>query len=362
MITQTGRTRAAVLGILIAGLLSVDVIAHHGPVTNPALYRAEGVTELEGEVTDVFWQNPHPRFRLRVVDDTGQTTLWELELNGSPISWGRVGLGADDFPQAGDDVRVAGFVSRRDPHSMGVLHLLMPGGAEFVNGRRELRWSDTRVSAATPAGTPLDSATVEAAERSARGIFRVWGRDADGTGAHPPPSQYTPLLTEAGRELAAAYDPVTQNPELDCEQGMPGTMFDPVAMQIIEEDDRILIRVQEYDIERVVHMNAEPSAPEPERTALGYSAGRWEGDTLVVETSHVDFPYIDPYGTPQSDQARYHETFTLADSGDVLNYVLTVTDPLMFVEPFTLERPREWTPGVELVPYNCIAQWESAAG
>ena len=89
---------------------------------------------------------------------------------------------------------------------------------------------------------------------------------------------------------------------------------------------------------------------------MGYSVGHWEGETLVIETTHVDFPYIDPYGTPQSDQARFHETFTVSED-DVLNYVLTVTDPVMFVEPFTMERPREWTPGVELVPYNCVAEW-----
>ena len=92
-------------------------------------------------------------------------------------------------------------------------------------------------------------------------------------------------------------------------------------------------------------------------TPLAYAVGRCDGATEIVDTTLLDFPYIDPNGAPQSDQATYHETFTLAETGDVLNYALTVTDPVMFVEPFTLERPREWTPGVELVPFNCIAEW-----
>ena len=345
---------APLLGATISLVVSSAVIGHHGPVTNPALYEADGLTEVEGVITDVFWQNPHPRFRVRVRDENNQETTWELELGGSPISWGRQSLGAEDFPAEGDNVRAAGYLSRRDEHSMGVLHMLFPSGVELVNGNRELRWSDVRL---TGTGQQPDSARVAAAESAARSIFRVWYRDADGTGAHPPPSDYTPLLTERGRALAATYDPVTQNPELECRQGMPGTIFDPVPMHIVDEGDRILIRVQEYDVERIVNLSTDAVGPGAERTPLGYSVGRWDGDTLIVDTTLVDFPYIDPYGTPQSDQATYHETFTLAETGDVLNYSLTVTDPVMFVGPFTLERPREWTPGVELVPFNCIAEW-----
>ena len=350
---STHKLRAPLLGATIGLFVSSAVTAHHGPVTNPALYEADGLTEVEGVITRVFWQNPHPRFRLSVLDDNNQQTTWELELGGSPISWARQGLGAEDFPAEGDRVMAAGYPARRHEHTLGVLHMLFPSGVELVNGFRELRWSDVRF---TGEEQQLDSARVAAAERAARSIFRVWYRDADGTGAHPPPEEYTPLLTEQGRALAATYDPVTQNPELECRQGMPGTMFDPVPMRIVDQGDRILIRVQEYDVERIVHMNADAAGPEADRTPLGYSVGRWDGDTLVVDTTHVDFPYIDPYGTPQSDQATYHETFTLAETGDVLNYALTVTDPVMFVEPFVLARPREWTPGVELVPYNCVPE------
>jgi len=51
----------------------------------------------------------------------------------------------------------------------------------------------------------------------------------------------------------------------------------------------------------------------------------------------------------------------LSEDGNVLEYSFTVTDPVIFIEPITLERRREWTPGVDIVPYDCAAQWEDSA-
>ncbi len=44
------------------------------------------------------------------------------------------------------------------------------------------------------------------------------------------------------------------------------------------------------------------------------SPGRWEGGTFVAETTHIDWPYFDPYGTPQSDRMSYVETFRVASA------------------------------------------------
>jgi hypothetical protein len=138
-------------------------------------------------------------------------------------------------------------------------------------------------------------------------------------------------------------------------------MFDPVPMEIVNEGGRILIRIQEYDVERVIHMTAEAETVDPEPSPLGYSLGRWEGNTLVVTTTHVDWPQFDPYGTPQSDQTRYVERFSFSAEDEDLNYTFMATDPVMFTQPITFERSRPWTPGVELVPFNCAASWGDAA-
>ncbi len=81
-----------------------------------------------------------------------------------------------------------------------------------------------------------------------------------------------------------------------------------------------------------------------------------------MTTTHLDWPYLDPYGTPQSNQVRYFERFELSDDETMLNYSLTATDPVMFTAPITMERSRRWTPGVEIPPFNCVAEWEGSTG
>ncbi len=80
-----------------------------------------------------------------------------------------------------------------------------------------------------------------------------------------PRSEYAGLLTPRGLELAAEftprglelaaeYDAVRDNPELDCKSGMPNTMLDPPPMRIINGLERIIIRQEAYDIERIIYM------------------------------------------------------------------------------------------------------------
>ena len=145
----------------------------------------------------------------------------------------------------------------------------------------------------------VDPAKVAAAERAADGIFRVW---TSLNYPRPPVSSYSGYLTARGRQLAAAYDPVTDNPELDCRTGMPATMFDPGQMFLEQHGDRIIVRIYEYDIERTIHLNGTANPVRTSTSNLGYSVGHWEGATLVVTTTRLDSPYLDSYGTPLSAQ------------------------------------------------------------
>ena len=69
-------TTLSALGTLIA---SPRVLAHHGSLANSALYDTDEVIELEGEITEVLWRNPHTRARLSVVDDNGEETVFEIK-------------------------------------------------------------------------------------------------------------------------------------------------------------------------------------------------------------------------------------------------------------------------------------------
>ena len=348
--------RAITVAIAAASIIAAQsAAAHHGPIGNPDLYSSENLVEFEGEITEIFWRNPHPRLRMRVHNESGEENIWELELDGSPISFANRGVTAEDFARPGDRVRVAGVVARFAPRALGVLHYLRPDGSELVFRDRALRWSAVQYA---PRLAPPDPAKIAEARRNARSIFRVYGRNNDGLPPHPPLSDYEAFLTPVARESVANWDRARDDRELQCETGMPTTMFDPVPTEIIDEGDIIRIRVEEYDVERVIHMAETDIAPEP--SPLGHSVGRWEGDTLVVTTTHVDWPQFDYYDTPQSDRVTYVERFRYSEEDEALDYSIIATDPVNFTEPITLGRMRPWTPGVELVPFNCAAAWGEA--
>jgi hypothetical protein len=336
---------------LAVALVSPGLLAHHGAVTNTVLYLTDEMVELEGEMTEVFWRNPHTRGRLKVLNDAGEETVWEIELGPPPRTMERRGLSAEDFLGT---VKVAGYKSRRGPNTFGPLHVLLPSGVEIVQGNRELRWASERVVDRPPVADP---ARVAEERRTANSIFRTWGiRSSEWV--EPEEDLSRDWLNERGRELNAAYDPVADNAELsECRNGMPDAMFDPVPMHIVDLGDRITIEISEYNTRRTIYMDTATS-PEPVPSGTGYSTGRWAGETLIVTTTHIDWPYWSEWGLPQSDQASLLERFSVSDGGNVLHLSLTVTDPVMFTRPFTVARTRTWTPGIEIPPYNCAVNWE----
>ena len=339
--------------LALAVQFMLPVSAHHGPPSNEALYFADELIEIEGQLTEVLWRNPHVRARVRVTGDDGRQVTWDLHLGPSPGALESRGYSAEDFL---GEIRAAGYVSRRSPDSLGVVNLLLPNGQEWALGNQAMRWSGTGL--AEPA--PIDETRVTRAEQIAQGIFRVWGRRS-GLGAHYRASVEAQALTETGGALAEAYDPLVHNLQLNCLQGMPDAMFDPAPLEIIDRGAYIVIHVQQMDAERIVHMGTEESPAEPSSSSLGYSAGHWDGEELVVTTSNIDWPYYAEIGTPQSTQARYVERFSIADGGETLNYSITISDPAVFAESFTIEATRDWAPEVEIEHYNCAHDWEEPA-
>ena len=346
--------RIIFLPIIFIG--SPSLLAHHGDVTNPALYFSDELLELEGELTEIHWHNPHTRARVRVVGDDGEATVWDVEVGPGPQYMERRGLSPDAFL---GHVKIAGHIARRGTNGLGAVHILLPSGEEIVRTNASPRWSDDVVPNPTDV---LDPATVAEHRRTADGLFRTWGR-RQGTNIEPQLRALDLQFTARGQELAAAYDPLEDNIEVDeCRQGMPDAMFDPLPMEFSNEGDRIVLHIAEYNTRRTIHMGEAAESIEPVPSGSGHSVGRWEGDTLVVTTTHIGWPYYSELGIPQSDQASYVERFSTADGGNRLDYSVTVTDPVVFRESFTLESFREWAPGVEIPPYNCVIDWEDAEG
>ena len=168
------KSRAVHRVAVLVGALTVFAVsaeAHHGPSTEP-LYDTSEVMEFEGEVTAVFWRNPHARFRFRVTAGPQTGEIWEVETNPpGPLS--RVGFPSDLLP-IGSEIKVAGIVSRRKANYMSLYNLLLPNGYEFSDMARPnpLRFSDQKL--------PFDFSSMGGAEdASIEEFYRAWKRGSN---------------------------------------------------------------------------------------------------------------------------------------------------------------------------------------
>ncbi len=328
---------------------AAPALAHHGPPVAP-LYVMEPLQEIEGEVVEIFWRNPHVRFR--VEDEDGQ--IWELE--SDPVGWlARNGIGPE-LLSVGDSVRAIGRVSTRRANELALMNMLLPNGQEYTGtaGNRELRFASERVELTR---RQISQEDVAQAQEAANGIFRVWARGVREFGGHAEPDNDETLLTPPASAARADFNVLTDEPILECvPDGMPRAMLHPTPIEFIDEGDRILLRIHEHDIERSIYMTA---GVEPQTSPLGHSVGRWENDALVVTTTHLDWPYSDEVGTPQSGAVELTERFTMSDDETTLDYELTSVDPAVFLSPSVRTASWVWVPGLEIEPFECLL-WEEA--
>ena len=179
------------------------------------------------------------------------------------------------------------------------------------------------------------------------GLFRVW------TSAGRLWNNDYPL-TEYARAARAEWDPIADEPTANCApKGQAFIMENPYPMEFVDEGDRILLNIEEYDLVRTIYMNPEAASMEPAPSLLGHSVGRWEGDTLVVETTRIDYPHFDKTGIPQTEAVRNLEHFSVNEEGSRLEYRVTVTDPTVFTEPVVMTKAWVYRPGETVNPYDC---------
>ena len=160
-------------------------------------------------------------------------------------------------------------------------------------------------------------------------------------------------MTSAAESASAAWDPFSDDPSHRCQPpGMPNAVLNPYPMQFVDQGKQIIQRIEEWDTTRTIHMTA-VAAEERPPSPLGYSAGRWEGQTLIVETTQIDYPLLDDSGTPMSAEVRVVEWYTLSENDTRLELELTVTDPPNLAEPAVWEVVWAWGPGVRVRPFEC---------
>ena len=104
---------------------------------------------------------------------------------------------------------------------------------------------------------------------------------------------------------------------------------------------------------RTVFTDGRDLPKDPNPTWLGYSVGRWEGDTLVVSTAGFnDKAWLDSAGHPQTESLRITERLRRRDFGH-MDFEMTIDDPKVFTRPFTMKRERLLAPDTDLLEDVC---------
>ncbi len=331
-------------------LIPLTSFSHHSVFGR---FDQDSSMEIEGRVTEVYWRNPHVYVFVEVTDQNDERVIWELETNTASRLL-RSGIQSDSI-KVGDHVRAAGWPPVTAAKEIFATNLLLPSGEELIlTSRAEPIWKNEATG-----DRSFQFHTEGDSSRPDLGIFRTWNH----TDVIPmlfPAAFDTDYdvndypMTDVARATLAAYDPATDNPTLNCTpKGMPTIMEQPYPMEFVQQDENVFLRIEEYDLVRMIHMDDDRSLEEQPLSPLGYSVGTWDGDTLVVTTTRLNWPFFDQTGIPQSEDAELVERFDPTEDGSRLDYELTVTDPLNFTEPVISEKYWLYLLDEKVLPFDC---------
>ncbi len=311
---------------IVAISFSSTAAAHH----SRAEYSDE-VIELTGELVDVFWRNPHAGLNVVVIDDHGVEKEWRVETFGSPNLFSRMGVEREHFT-IGEQVTISGRAStRRDLYMLGTNVLFENGLEAILSATIGPVWSNRFVGGEENSDRDL-SVTARAASENRR-IFRNWSIAGRTIGVSRNFN-----YTKAAQAAMDAWDPITA-PVAKCETpGMPGPMYQPLSLEFVDEGATVTLNVEYFGLARTIHLEHAADPASQPASPLGYSVGHWEGDTLVVATTRINYPYFNSGGAPQSEDVHVVERFAVSEDQSELDVSMTITDPVTFTEPATTGR------------------------
>ena len=159
----------------------------------------------------------------------------------------------------------------------------------------------------------------------------------------------------AAREVNQA-DWANLDPAAKCYiPGIPRQTYMPAPFQILQTDSEIFIAYEWGSNSRSIFMDR-PGTSAPLPSWMGYSLGRWEGGTLIVDvTSQMTDTWFDAAGNYHSDSLHVEERYRMIDENHI-EYQALITDPKVFTEPWTIRMPlyRRIEEDARLLEYKCI--------
>jgi hypothetical protein len=288
-------------------------LAHH----SAAAFDTQQEVKATGTITEFTFRNPHVYMTMLVRRADGSTVTMEIEAGAasvlSPLGFNKNSIAV------GDEVTIVGNPARAKP---GTLML----GKDLY--KRDGTYYPLNIASRSIYAGRTDVAT---------SIAGTWFSPLTEFNGFLGASSDWPL-TEAGKAAIARFDPKATT-QKDCIPiGVPTLMFYPVADTISVQRDRVMMKVDWMDSERIIFLDGRGHPPASETFLHGHSVGRWEGDTLVAETTNFkEHPIGLTTSLPGSTRKRVTERFRLSQDGKSLNYSGVIEDPVY------LALPVEWS-------------------
>jgi hypothetical protein len=354
-------------------ILSTSIAqAHH---SFSATFTDKEIT-VEGYVEKMSFSNPHVIIYFNVTDENGEQQQWMSEGSAATLlrnrGWSRTSL------VEGDYIRVTGNSTRNGSPmvSMGTINLVDPttGAIAGTPGEdaTEVVEADNSLPLVRPDGLPnLTGAWTNAIRNRGPGGPPPGGPPVDGSpaaGGPPPggprgrgrggPGRNSPPMpfNEVGAALQAEYDPIN-DPQVQCEP--PGLVrqsgFTPHPYRIDQFDDHVVLSYEEYGSVRTIYFD-DRGLIGGEHTNLGQSVARYEGEKLIIETTHLLGNLTSPNGNALTDQTTTVESYFRAEDENgrsFLNMEMVVTDPDHLTEPHTLTSKKPYTADYEFIEVDC---------
>ena len=133
------------------------------------------------------------------------------------------------------------------------------------------------------------------------------------------------------------------------------TDFDAHHMpkKVIQTPGLLVLLFESFHSFRQIYTDGRPLPKDPEPGWFGYSSGKWEGETLVVETTGInEKTWLDDGGHPHTDALHVTERFRRPNFGH-MEVQVTIDDPKAYTKPWTVKLPWEYVADSDLLDWVC---------
>jgi hypothetical protein len=328
-----------IVALVAATFVATVAGAHH---SFAPYFDIKKPVSISGKITQFEARNPHSYLHIAAVDENGRTQEYVCESHGF-TQLKRNGI-TPQMLKAGTQVRVEGSQSRNDVHRCFFTDVYFPDGRALnVNGRPDVQ---------------------PAPGLARREIFGTWLLAPMPNRSTSGPQPMIESMTPAGKAAVAKYNPFKDDPVFRCDPvavrrvwGAPGT-----PLSITRQKDRVILRHEWMDVQRVVYLNPREQPKNGPRTSLGSSIGHFDGETLVIETGNYSAGVLNQYvevpgqptrGLLHSAALTSVERLHLDAARQRLVVEITLKDSEFFTRDFD-SSTLEYAPSeLKLEPFHC---------